>query len=103
MRGGIVGLRQLTFEFRNAPVLQFRHALQIARTSGSFKFEPRLVEGFLDVGSALHVGFFSFPDFFQIGRFDFQTVDFSLQIGEAFFGSVVGFLFQGFAFDLELD
>ena len=67
------------------------------------QFDAGALQFFLGAGCALDAGLFRFPDFLQIGVLAFQLGDVSLQRFKALARRLVGFLFQGFLLDLELD
>ncbi|MNF97536.1 hypothetical protein D3C84_803700 [compost metagenome] len=57
---------QAAFQVRDHPVLQLRHAVQVAFAAGRFQLLTGLLDFLLDLRRTLDFGFFRVPDFFEI-------------------------------------
>ena len=97
------GCRELLLQRRNDAVLELRHAVQVARAPRGLEIEARAFEIRLHLMSTGQGGFFSLPDFFQVGVFllDFHQLRF--EVCQPSLGGIVLLFAQRFAFDLELD
>ena len=102
----ILGLRcvgQPALQIRDAPVLQLRHAGEIAGTAGCLESGPRRLEFLLDTLRAFQACLFRRPDLVEIGVLLLQAGDALLQVFEAPTAGFVAFLLQGLHFHLLLD
>ena len=97
------GLLQLRFQLRQLAVLDLGDLVELALALQFDHLAAQLVDFFLDVGAALHLGLLGFPDFFQVGVFAAEFVDLVFQQGQAFFRRLVGFPLHRLALDLQLD
>ena len=93
---------ELTLELGDAPVLQFRHALQITGAACGLELQARLFERFLDVRGALHRRFLRFPDLLEVGKLTPQLADLVFQRRQALLRGLIGLLLQRLTFDLQL-
>ena len=73
----ILRISQLLLEFRNTSVLQFRHPGEVSGTTGRFYLAACLVQGFLDVLTALNRCLFRLPDLIEIGVLSLDLRDLS--------------------------
>ena len=85
-----------------SPVLQLRHAREIAGALRGFEIETRALQFFLDVRRALQRGLFRLPDLFQVGVLAFELRRFRLPAPGAFY-SPRRFPSSSLPLDLELD
>ena len=101
----LIGLRffQQLFEFWQLAVLQLGHFVEIALSSELFNLLAQLVNFFANVLTALRLGLFCLPNFFQIGSFFFQTDNFLFDQAQTFLRRLIGFFFNGFTFNLKLN
>ena len=100
---GLAGEGHLLFKIGDHAVLDLRHARQIAGTARRIHVQLGLFQIALDLGGALHGGFFGFPDLLQIGVFPLDLVDVLLKFFEALFRGVILFLLYRFPLHFQLD
>ena len=100
-----IGLRffQKLFKLWQLAVLQLGHFVEIALASELFNLLAQLVNFLANVLTALRLGLFCLPNFFQIGSFFFQTDNFFFDQTQTFLRGFIGFFFNGFAFNLKLN
>ena len=71
-----LSILELLFKFWQRAVLQLSHLVEIAFARELFDLKAQLVNLFFDVRTALGLGFFSLPNFFQISRLFSEFYDF---------------------------
>ena len=96
-------LPELFFQLGDASVLELRHACEVLGAHRSFELGAAAFQLLLDMGGALHGGFFRLPDFFQVRKFPLEFLNISVEVFEPFNRGFVGFLLQCLALNLLLD
>ena len=96
------GLRffELFFQFRQLSVLQFGHFVEITVTGMRFDLLAQLIDFFTHMLTALGLGFFGSPDFFQIGSLFAQLDDFFFDQIQTLARGFILFLADGFSLNL---
>ena len=77
----VLGILDLLLQFRYSAVLQFRHAGEVTGAPGCFQIQLCLLEIALDLGCALHGGFFRLPDFLQVRKLALHLGDHAVHLG----------------------
>ncbi len=94
---------QAAFQVGNDPVLQLRHAVQIATAARGFQFLAGLFDFLLDLCRTGDLGFFRGPDFFKIRVLKLKALDFALELFQALDRRLVLFLLERLSFYFQLD
>ena len=100
---GRLRLGEFALELRDTPVLQFRHAIEIAGALGRLELLLGLLEFLALVGRAGDRCLFRFPDLFQIRIFAFERGDLVVEFFQPLLRALVGLLGQRLFLDLELN
>src|SRR6185437_10025297 len=90
-------------ELRNAPVLQLRHAAEVAGATRGIELQAHAVELLADLRRALERRLLRLPDFLEVGIFLLQPVESLLQCRQALARGLVLLLLQRLLLDLELN
>ena len=101
--GVLLGHLLAAFQVRDHAILQLGHAVQVTLAPRLFQLGLGLLDFFLDLRRALHVGFLSLPDLFQIGVLALNPGNFFLQLLQPLQRCIVVFLLQRLALNLELN
>ena len=83
--------------------MQFGGPGQVLRAMRRVQFHACPLQFLLDMRSALHRRLLRLPDFLQIGILDFLLGNLVFQVFESLFRCFVGFLFQCFALNFQMD
>ena len=93
---------QFIFQFRNNAVLQFAGTFVAPFPLGNFSLNAGLIKLVFQFGNIGQPLFFLFPFIIEVFGFNFQPGNFITDLLQPCFGSLVGFFFQRFAFNLQL-
>ena len=93
----------MALQLRDLAVLQLGHLTQIPCTAGILQVNPGLLQLALDLLGAVQSRLFSVPDFLKVGVFALNVADNGRQLFQPLLRGCVGFLFQGFPLNLELN
>ena len=98
-----IGIFQALFQLGQLAVLQLGHFVEVALAFELFHLNAAALDLLFDLRPALGLGFFRFPNVFQIGVFFLQLDDFFFNQGHAFDGRIVLLFAHRFAFNFELN
>ena len=100
-----IGLRLLEelLQLRQFAVLQLSDLVEVAFARELFDLLAQLVYFFAHILTALGLGFFCFPNFFEVCSFFFEADNFFLNQAQTLLRSFISFFFDGLAFNLKLN
>ena len=101
----LFGLRLLVplFEFRQFPILKLGHLVELTLAGQFIDAKAHPIDFFFDHRAALGIGFFRFPNFFQISVFLAELDHFLFQQSQALLRGIIFFFSDRLALNLELN